>query len=172
MQHSSQHIEARTLRAEGWSLGKLAQRYGVHRSTVLRWCEGVDPGPLHAVDRGAAERARRDYETEADAIAADVLRRAPWLSAAPEHVTRYARAVARERIAERLFTQRAPDLDSLADLEAAAAVVDAAAQHAEARGRALGLDPLTASKMTRARVVVTLAEALAAQPPTRAELEA
>src|SRR3546814_6299623 len=65
----------------------------------------------------------------------------------------YARAVARERIAERLFAERAPDLDSLADLEAAAAVVDTAAKHAEARGRALGLDPLTASKMTRARVV-------------------
>jgi hypothetical protein len=100
-----------------------------------------------------------------------VLARAPWLAAAPEHVTRYALVVARERIAERLFTERAPDLDSLADLQTAAAVVDGAAHAAEARGRALGLDPLTASKMTRARVVVTLAEALAAQPPTRAELE-
>lgn len=171
MTQTAQHLEARELRAHGWSLGRLAAHLGVSRSTVRRWCAGVAPGPLHAVNRGAAERARRDYRAEADSIAADVLRRAPWLEAAPEHVTRYARAVARERIAERLFAQRAPDFDSLADLEAAAAVVDAAAQHAEARGRALGLDPLTASKMTRARVVVTLAEALAAQPPTRAELE-
>ncbi|GAA5098866.1 hypothetical protein GCM10025760_34360 [Microbacterium yannicii] len=172
MGHPAGHLEARKLRAEGHSLRSIAGQLGVGRSTVMRWCEGVDPGPLRALDRGAAERARQDYEAEADTIAADVLDRAPWLAAAPEHVTRYARAVARERIAERLFTRRAPDLDSLADLEAAAAVVDTAAKHAEARGRALGLDPLTASKMTRARVVVTLAEVLASQPPTRAEIEA
>lgn len=171
MAHPAAQLEARNLRAEGHSLRRIAAQLGVASSTVKRWTEGVNPGPLRALDRGAAERARRDYETEADTIAADVLHRAPWLAVAPEHVTRYARAVARERIAERLFTDRAPDLDSLADLEAAAAVVNAAAHAAEARGRALGLDPLTASKMTRRAVVVTLAEALAAQPPTRAELE-
>lgn len=45
MERFPQQELARALRADGWRVERIAQRFGVHRMTVYRACRGIRPDP-------------------------------------------------------------------------------------------------------------------------------